>query len=229
MPHLQCIRAKTEPQSSPATWATVRKRYGWWLIVAAGLSLSACSQMSGLLHSDMAPAPSEAVSAPSQSSNADSKTPAAPAAAAAIAAPVAQSAAQPQPLPATTPTDTVVPAPTAATPSASAPHIATSPSTPIASAKTATNASSTTANDSAKPYFVHIGAFAVPSNAQNAYQKVQATGIMVTTQEVDTPKGRLTRVRAGPFLTRADADTAAKRIHELELDAVVLRDAPAAH
>lgn len=216
MSHSHCIRGKSEPQGSAALCKPPRMRYRAYLALAASLPLVACSQISGLLHSDMAPAPVETVAATSPQnpvSNCadcvDNKT-AAPAAATVTVAPVVQTQVQPQAVVAATPAAATEPAATAATHTAAA----------TAPAATATA-------DSAKPYYVHVGAFGVPANANNAYQKVLATGIMVSTQEVDTPKGRLTRVRAGPFLTRADADTAAKRIHELELDAVVLRDTPA--
>ncbi len=229
MPHMQCIRATKKPLGLPTVWATIRRRYKAWLVVAAGLPLAACSQLSGLLHSDIAPAPADAAvvasqtSQPSQPGIADNKAPTA--ALPATAAPVTRAEAQPLPLNAATPTDTVDPSHAASVSKTPVAHAST-PASTSATTTAAVATTPTTVSDSAKPYFVHVGAFAVPTNANSAYQKVLSTGIMVTTQEVDTPKGRLTRVRAGPFLTRADADAAAKRIHELELDAVVLRDAP---
>ncbi len=184
-----------------------RNRYGRAWQLAAGLSLAGCGQMSGLFHSDMAPAPVE-TAAPANAASAPAPAPSAAASSAPSATPVATAA------PSASVTATALPpaAPSAVTPTAP---------------PTAATGVAVAANDGAKPFYVHIGAFGVPANANNAYQKVQATGIMVTTQEVDTPKGRLTRVRAGPFLTRPEAEAAAKRIHELELDAVILRDASA--
>jgi DedD protein len=106
---------------------------------------------------------------------------------------------------------------------------ATSAAKPAAGEKPAHAASNKSAAgskhpaDSTTPYFVNVGAFAVAANASNTYQKVQAAGITVFTQEVDTPKGHLTRVRAGPFATRSDADAVAQKIRALDLDAIVLR------
>jgi cell division septation protein DedD len=38
-----------------------------------------------------------------------------------------------------------------------------------------------------------------------------------------TSRGKLTRVRVGPFASKAEADAAVKKIHELKLDAVVIQ------
>lgn len=194
------------------------------MALTATFILGGCGQLSSLLHSDLPPAPVETAVPVTEAATrpASASAPVAPVSApheASLQAPTATAPAS-APVIAAAPASTVTA--TALPPAADSP--AAKSSAPPSTTSTATAAS----GDNAKPYYVHIGAFAVPANASNAYQKVQATGIMVSTQEVDTPKGRLTRVRAGPFLTRADADVAAKRIHELELDAVILRD-PSSH
>lgn len=61
------------------------------------------------------------------------------------------------------------------------------------------------------------------TNASHAYQKAQDAGIAVFTQELETPKGKLTRVRAGPYTTRSEANAMAQKVRALGLDAVVMR------
>lgn len=80
-------------------------------------------------------------------------------------------------------------------------------------------------SSSVTPFFyVSIGAFAIAENASKAYKTVSEANIVVFTQDVETPKGKLTRVRAGPYTTRALADAVAKKIGLLGLDAVIVRE-----
>jgi len=72
-------------------------------------------------------------------------------------------------------------------------------------------------------FHINVGLFAVPSNAHNAYQKLVGAGMAAYTQDLKTSKGKLTRVRVGPFESRADADAAADKIHSLNLEAVVFQ------
>ena len=71
--------------------------------------------------------------------------------------------------------------------------------------------------------YVNAGLFAVSANGSNAYQKLENAGLPVFSDVVVSKKGHLTRVRVGPYATRAQADAAAKKIRSLHLDANVFR------
>lgn len=72
-------------------------------------------------------------------------------------------------------------------------------------------------------YYINVGLFAVPGNGRNAYQKLDAAGLPVFLDGIQSKKGPLTRVRVGPFTTRAQADAAAQKILSLQLAAIVFR------
>ena len=72
-------------------------------------------------------------------------------------------------------------------------------------------------------FYINVGLFAVPGNASNAIRKLETAGLPVFSEALVTSKGALTRVRVGPFATKAKAQAAAKKIHALKLDAVVFR------
>ena len=71
-------------------------------------------------------------------------------------------------------------------------------------------------------FIVQVGAFADADKAREARTKVERAGLKTYTQVVDTKDGKRTRVRVGPFASRADADKAAMRIKALDLSASVL-------
>lgn len=71
-------------------------------------------------------------------------------------------------------------------------------------------------------FIVQVGAFADADKAREARTKVERAGMKTYMQVVDTKDGKRTRVRVGPFTTRADADKAAARIKGLDLPASVL-------
>lgn len=74
----------------------------------------------------------------------------------------------------------------------------------------------------AAPHFaINVGLFAKDANARKVRSQLQAAKLPVYTQELHTSKGKLTRVRVGPFKSQAKADAAAEKIHALKLDAVV--------
>jgi DedD protein len=72
-------------------------------------------------------------------------------------------------------------------------------------------------------YYINVGLFAVPSNASNAFQKLDKAGLPAYTELLETNVGKLTRVRVGGFPTKAKADAAAKKIRTLQLEAIVFR------
>lgn len=61
-------------------------------------------------------------------------------------------------------------------------------------------------------YVVQVGAFTDALAVREARQKVEKLGLKTYTQEVDTPTGRRTRVRVGPFETKAEADAAGAKL-----------------
>jgi cell division septation protein DedD len=74
-------------------------------------------------------------------------------------------------------------------------------------------------------FVVNVGLFADADNARNASAKLRVAGLPVLRQMVKTSKGASrTRVRAGPFSSRAEAETAAEKIRDLQLDAAVVKN-----
>lgn len=80
------------------------------------------------------------------------------------------------------------------TPSEAAPVAATSPTKPQAPAAAATG------------FAVQVGAFSKPADASALRDQLRAAGFSAFTEVVATDKGSLTRVRAGPVATHAQAD-----------------------
>lgn len=72
-------------------------------------------------------------------------------------------------------------------------------------------------------YYINVGLFANDWNARYAQAKLVDAGLVSFRQAMVTTKGKLTRVRVGPFDSKAEANAAANKIHELKLDAVVIR------
>lgn len=71
-------------------------------------------------------------------------------------------------------------------------------------------------------FVVQVGAFADASKARDARMKLERAGLKNYTNVADTKDGKRTRVRAGPFTSRAEAEKAAATIKGLELPAAVL-------
>ena len=71
-------------------------------------------------------------------------------------------------------------------------------------------------------YTVQVGAFAEAQKAQEARTVLEKAGIKTYTQVVVTADGKRTRVRAGPWEDRAEAEKTAEKIKKLNLPASVL-------
>lgn len=84
--------------------------------------------------------------------------------------------------------------------------------TPAAAASAASN-----------QYLINVGLFADANNARNAYAKLQDAGLPASIKELKSAKGPLTRVRAGPFDSEAEAERAAEKIRGLKLEAAVIK------
>ncbi|MFN5349772.1 MAG: SPOR domain-containing protein [Polaromonas sp.] len=69
---------------------------------------------------------------------------------------------------------------------------------------------------------VQVGAFADADKAREVRQKLEKAGLKTYTQVADTKDGKRTRVRVGPYATKAEADKAASKIKALDLPAAVL-------
>ena len=157
--------------------------------------------------------PTSVVSAPTVA------TPATPAPATGAIVGVATRASAPKiPAAKPTPVSKLTPATEPAPPPAAAQVPAAAPTPGPAGAEQRAPAAASTPR-----YFINVGLFAKDGNAQRAHAKLLAAGLAAFTQELDTPSGRRTRVRAGPFDNRAQADDAAGKIRALELEAMVFR------
>lgn len=71
-------------------------------------------------------------------------------------------------------------------------------------------------------FVVQVGAYAEASSLRDARQKVEKIGFKTYTQVVGTKDAQRTRVRVGPFATKAEADKAAEKIKKLNLPAAIL-------
>lgn len=126
-------------------------------------------------------------------------------------APAAPGASRPTAAPApATPTTEQLPeeAPAARTPARTPPPAQTPaaatpapPPTPPAAAPT-----------SGTGFIVQLGAFSNAAEANRLRDRLRGAGITAFTDSVDTDKGRLTRVKAGPVATRAEADQLKTRV-----------------
>jgi DedD protein len=91
-----------------------------------------------------------------------------------------------------------------------------------AAAATAAAAKPATASDDAGRFVVQVGAFAEVDKAREVRQKLEKAGLKTYTNVAKTPDGERTRVRVGPFASRAEADKAAGKVKGLSLPAAVL-------
>jgi DedD protein len=69
---------------------------------------------------------------------------------------------------------------------------------------------------------VQVGAYADATRAQEVRQRLERAGLKTYTHVANTPQGPRTRVRLGPFDTRAEAEKAADKVKALGLPAVIL-------
>ena len=70
-------------------------------------------------------------------------------------------------------------------------------------------------------FVILIGAFANQANVKQLQTKIGELGIRVFTEPLDTPAGRKTRVRAGPFPSQAEAQKALEKIKRIGVNGVV--------
>lgn len=70
-------------------------------------------------------------------------------------------------------------------------------------------------------HVVLIGAFANESNVKTLRNKLSELGIKVYTEPLESPQGRKTRVRAGPFPSRDAAEKALDKMRRIGISGVV--------
>jgi len=171
----------------------------------------------------------------------------APATEAAPAAPLAAPVAPVAPVPAPAPAATA-PAPATAPVAAPAPAPAPAP-TPAAPARPATPlvpapvpapapaeanraqailegrtpaAAPTATPATPQRLVVQVGAFESAERVREVRQRLERAGLVTYTHVAQTPDGPRTRVRLGPFASRAEAERAAERVRQLGLPAAIL-------
>lgn len=69
---------------------------------------------------------------------------------------------------------------------------------------------------------VQVGAYAEAAKAREARSKLEKAGFKTYTQVIDTQDGQRTRVRVGPFPSRAEAEQVAGKIKSLGLPVTIL-------
>jgi TPR repeat protein len=111
-------------------------------------------------------------------------------------------------LPDPAPAAVTAPSPTIARPSVAAPAVAASTRpTRRPAASAASNLSAT-----GGPWKVQLGAFGVRSNADRMWNKLSGTSALSGSKKVLVPSGRITRLQAGGFASRAQANRACARL-----------------
>ena len=70
-------------------------------------------------------------------------------------------------------------------------------------------------------YLILIGAFSNEANVKNLKGKLGEQGIKTFSEPLDTPQGKKTRVRAGPFASRDAADKALEKMQRIGVAGVV--------
>ena len=91
-----------------------------------------------------------------------------------------------------------------------------------ASASAAQKTVETTTADAAARWVVQVGAYNDMERMRQARQKAEKLGFKTYTTEVDTPTGRRTRVRLGPFASQKEAEAAAAKVKAAGMAANVL-------
>ena len=76
--------------------------------------------------------------------------------------------------------------------------------------------------DSAPRFIVQVGAFSEEAKAREVRAKLEKAGFKTYTHVATTKEGPRTRVRVGPFTSRDEADNAAHKIKQLQLQPAVL-------
>lgn len=77
-------------------------------------------------------------------------------------------------------------------------------------------------NARAESFVVQLGAFTDPEKARQQYKHPALSGVRVYTEQSRTEKGEImTRVRAGPFATRAEAELVKEKLKKANITGVI--------
>ncbi len=90
--------------------------------------------------------------------------------------------------------------------------------TAILSGKSPDSAAS---NGGSGQFVILIGAFSNQANVKQLQSKIGELGVKVYTESLDSPEGKKTRVRAGPFPNRDAADKALDKMKRIGVNGVV--------
>jgi DedD protein len=71
-------------------------------------------------------------------------------------------------------------------------------------------------------YVIQAGAYGETGKLREARAKIEKLGLKTYTQVVETEQGTRTRVRVGPYATRAEAEAVAAKVKRGGLPAAVL-------
>ncbi len=85
-----------------------------------------------------------------------------------------------------------------------------------------TPAAAPTAPATPQRLVVQVGAFESAERVREVRQRLERAGLATYTHVAQTPDGPRTRVRLGPFASRAEAERAAERVRQLGLPAAIL-------
>lgn len=77
-----------------------------------------------------------------------------------------------------------------------------------------------------RKYYLNSGLYAQADNAQRVTRRLREAGQPVFTQLLESRQGEVTRIRVGPFDSRAQAEAAASKIQGMKLEAQVFRHLP---
>lgn len=72
-------------------------------------------------------------------------------------------------------------------------------------------------------FYLNAGVYAQAANVERAVKNLQAAKLPVLRQTVSSNKGELTRLRIGPFNTRAQAEQAAAQAKRLRFEVQVVQ------
>jgi cell division protein FtsN len=125
---------------------------------------------------------------------------------------------------ATTPAMPAVPASPRAPATATAPAVAPpKPAATVAAVASAVGAKSTKPGADAFTYFVQVGAYARPEDAEQQRARVGLMGLAAKVTEREQSGRTVYRVRLGPFERKVDADAAQERLAGNGVEAALVR------
>jgi DedD protein len=96
------------------------------------------------------------------------------------------------------------------------------PVTPVAPAENAAVAKPAANEKTTERFIVQFGAYSDENKVKDLRLKLEKTGVKTYTHVAQTSEGKRTRVRAGPFATREEAQKIINKTKSLQSNAVIL-------